>query len=193
MHGDPLHVIASIAGVACLWIVLLDAFQTIILPRRASGRFRLTRIFYMVHLESLGIPDRCASHNTAQARIGIQLLRPPVADFSAGGVGGSHGGGFCAHLLSPWAVRFNDVAQPAGFPLRPLCERNHDLYAGPGRCYAAKRRTARAWSFWNRGRGWDFWPWSWAIFPCSTAHSRVAKSAFRCWMRGPDRRRRLRN
>jgi hypothetical protein len=32
---------------ACLFIVLLDAFQTIILPRRATGRFRLTRIFYI--------------------------------------------------------------------------------------------------------------------------------------------------
>jgi hypothetical protein len=30
-----------------LFIVLLDAFQTIILPRRATGRFRLTRIFYI--------------------------------------------------------------------------------------------------------------------------------------------------
>jgi hypothetical protein len=28
--------------------VLLDAFQTIILPRRANGRFRITRIFYIV-------------------------------------------------------------------------------------------------------------------------------------------------
>src|SRR5437763_9100356 len=37
-----------IAGIVCLVVVLLDAFQTIILPRRASGRFRLTRIFYVV-------------------------------------------------------------------------------------------------------------------------------------------------
>jgi len=35
-----------VAGIACLFAVLLDAFQTIILPRRAVGRFRLTRIFY---------------------------------------------------------------------------------------------------------------------------------------------------
>ena len=35
------------AGVACLLTVLFDAFQTIILPRRATGRFRLTRIFYI--------------------------------------------------------------------------------------------------------------------------------------------------
>jgi len=35
-----------IAGIVCLFVVLIDAFQTIILPRRATGRFRLTRIFY---------------------------------------------------------------------------------------------------------------------------------------------------
>jgi hypothetical protein len=37
-----------VAGIGCLFAVLLDAFQTIILPRRASGRFRLTGIFYAV-------------------------------------------------------------------------------------------------------------------------------------------------
>src|SRR3954453_7943954 len=37
-----------IAGIVCLVVVLLDAFQTIILPRRATGRFQLTRIFYLL-------------------------------------------------------------------------------------------------------------------------------------------------
>lgn len=40
--------ITMLAGVLCILIVLLDAFQTIILPRRAAGRLRLTRIFYIV-------------------------------------------------------------------------------------------------------------------------------------------------
>src|SRR5690242_7596713 len=43
-----MRVLAFIAGFTCLGIVLLDAFQTIILPRRATGRFRLTRIFYII-------------------------------------------------------------------------------------------------------------------------------------------------
>ncbi len=43
-----MRVAALIAGILCVCIVLLDAFQTIILPRRASGRFRLTRLFYIV-------------------------------------------------------------------------------------------------------------------------------------------------
>jgi hypothetical protein len=37
-----------IAGIVCVFSVLLDAFQTIILPRRATGRVRLTRIFYII-------------------------------------------------------------------------------------------------------------------------------------------------
>ena len=43
-----MRVIALIAGVVFVFGVLLDAFQTMILPRRATGRFRLTRLFYIV-------------------------------------------------------------------------------------------------------------------------------------------------
>lgn len=42
-----MRILAFFAGVVCLLIVLLDAFETIILPRRAAGRFRLTRLFYI--------------------------------------------------------------------------------------------------------------------------------------------------
>jgi hypothetical protein len=43
-----LHVVPFCAGIACIVIALADAFQTVILPRRATGRFRITRIFYIV-------------------------------------------------------------------------------------------------------------------------------------------------
>jgi len=42
-----MQIVTLIAGILCLFAVLLDAFQTIILPRRATGRFRLTRLFYL--------------------------------------------------------------------------------------------------------------------------------------------------
>jgi hypothetical protein len=42
-----MRALTLIAGIVCLFGVLLDAFQTIILPRRATGRFRLTRLFYI--------------------------------------------------------------------------------------------------------------------------------------------------
>ena len=43
-----MRVVTMLLGVLCLLVVLLDAFQTIILPRRAAGRLRLTRIFYIL-------------------------------------------------------------------------------------------------------------------------------------------------
>jgi hypothetical protein len=42
-----LHIVLFCAGVACIITALLDAFQTVILPRRAMGRFRITRLFYV--------------------------------------------------------------------------------------------------------------------------------------------------
>jgi hypothetical protein len=39
------HVAAFIGGLFCCLAVALDAFQTIILPRRPTGRFRITHIF----------------------------------------------------------------------------------------------------------------------------------------------------
>jgi hypothetical protein len=42
-----MRIVSLIAGIVCLFTVLIDSFQTIILPRRATGRFRLTRIFYI--------------------------------------------------------------------------------------------------------------------------------------------------
>ena len=45
-EGKSMRTLTLIAGIFCLFIVLFDAFQTIILPRRATGRFRITRLFY---------------------------------------------------------------------------------------------------------------------------------------------------
>jgi hypothetical protein len=42
-----MQAVTMLLGILCLLVVLLDAFQTIILPRRAAGRLRLTRIFYI--------------------------------------------------------------------------------------------------------------------------------------------------
>jgi hypothetical protein len=43
-----MRIVTLLAGVLCLFVVLFDAFQTIILPRRAIGRFRITRVFYIL-------------------------------------------------------------------------------------------------------------------------------------------------
>jgi hypothetical protein len=41
-----MRIATVIAGVFCLSVVLFDAFQTIIVPRRAMGKLRLTNLFY---------------------------------------------------------------------------------------------------------------------------------------------------
>jgi Ion channel len=43
-----MQIVTLLCGIACIAAVLLDAFKTIILPRRATGRFRITRIFYIL-------------------------------------------------------------------------------------------------------------------------------------------------
>ncbi len=42
-HG---HIVAVVLGLAILWAVLLDAFETVVLPRRVTRHFKLTAWFY---------------------------------------------------------------------------------------------------------------------------------------------------
>jgi hypothetical protein len=41
-----MSIVAGIAGVLLIFVVLWDAFETIVLPRRVTRQFRLTRMFY---------------------------------------------------------------------------------------------------------------------------------------------------
>lgn len=54
--------LALVAGILSIAIVLFDAFQTIILPRRATGRFRLTRLFYLATWRPWGFFARRFHH-----------------------------------------------------------------------------------------------------------------------------------
>src|SRR5271156_6799420 len=42
-HGS---ILATIFGVIIIWVVFLDAFETVVLPRRVTRHFRLTALFY---------------------------------------------------------------------------------------------------------------------------------------------------
>jgi hypothetical protein len=44
--GSHLHIFAVLGGIAIIWAVLLDAFETVVLPRRVLRNFRLTAYFY---------------------------------------------------------------------------------------------------------------------------------------------------
>ena len=44
--GSHFHIFAVLGGIAIIWVVLLDAFETVVLPRRVLRNFRLTAYFY---------------------------------------------------------------------------------------------------------------------------------------------------
>ncbi len=54
-----MRVVSLIAGLACILTVLLDAFQTMILPRRPQGKFRITRFFYGLTWRCWSLAARC--------------------------------------------------------------------------------------------------------------------------------------
>lgn len=45
-EGVDMTILAAILGVALICIILWDAFETIVLPRRVTRKIRLTRLFY---------------------------------------------------------------------------------------------------------------------------------------------------
>src|ERR1044071_6891591 len=42
-HGS---ILGAVCGVVIIWVVLLDAFETVVLPRRVLRNFKLTAYFY---------------------------------------------------------------------------------------------------------------------------------------------------
>lgn len=44
--SSHVHVAAIVFGIAIIWVVLLDSFETVVLPRRVLRNFRLTAYFY---------------------------------------------------------------------------------------------------------------------------------------------------
>ncbi len=105
-----MHIVALIAGVTCLCIVLVDAFETIILPRRATGRFRLTRMFYIATWKPWVFIARRISNarkrETAFSFYGPLSLIVLLVVWAA-----AHGNWVRPYLLSGWAVPFNDAAE----------------------------------------------------------------------------------
>jgi hypothetical protein len=44
--NSHVHIVGIVFGAAIIWVVLLDAFETVVLPRRVLRNFRLTAYFY---------------------------------------------------------------------------------------------------------------------------------------------------
>jgi hypothetical protein len=65
-----LHLPALIAGTVCCLAVALDAFQTIVLPRRPTGRFRITRLFFV----ATWAPWASLAQRTRNSRVREQIF-----------------------------------------------------------------------------------------------------------------------
>jgi hypothetical protein len=59
-----------VLGILCAGAAVIDAFQTIILPRRPVGRWRLTRIYFLATWR----PWRCLAQRTTDRRVREQIL-----------------------------------------------------------------------------------------------------------------------
>ncbi|MFZ0743630.1 MAG: potassium channel family protein [Terracidiphilus sp.] len=108
-----MRTLALIAGVVCLFVVLLDAFQTIILPRRATGRFRLTRIFYAVSWRPWVFLTRWL-HNPRKRESAFSYYGPMSLIFLLVVWASAMVVGFALIFYSQGSP-FNDVSQRPGF------------------------------------------------------------------------------
>lgn len=108
--GCGLRVVPFCVGIACIVIALLDAFQTVVLPRRAVGRFRITRIFYIVTWWPWSRVARCIRNarkrETALSYYGPLSLLLLIVVWAAGLVLGF------ALILSSLPSAFSDPMHP---------------------------------------------------------------------------------
>src|SRR5580693_8944262 len=122
---------AFLAGIAIFLIVVWDAFESIILPRRVTRKFRLTRAFYKTtwrtskFLVNL-LPSRKARENLLgfYGPISLLVLIGVWADAVWGGIGSEHD------------------RRPAWFVDRLLPQRDYVFYTGTWRRGAAIRSCA---------------------------------------------------
>ncbi len=90
-HGS---VVAVVFGIAIIWAVLLDAFETVVLPRRVLRHFRLTAYFY----RRTWIPWRRVASwikNTSRQQNFLGYFGPLSLDSASRGLGGRSDFWFC--------------------------------------------------------------------------------------------------
>ena len=137
-----MNILTLIAGIGVLFLALLDAFQTVILPRRAMGRFRITSIFYIV---------TWAPWSWLATRIKLERKRETMLSFLrplslvlliviwAGA------------LVLGFALIFYGLGSPlrslwanSRIPVRYLCKWDHAIHTGSRRCGATPLHYSRS-------------------------------------------------
>ena len=105
-----MHIAAAILGCFFLAGVLLDAFQTIILPRRPVGRLRLTRLFFLLTWRPWLF---VASLGPRRLREQIQSIYGPLSLLLLFGV-------WAAGLIVAYALIYFGLHLPFADPTHPV-------------------------------------------------------------------------
>ena len=127
--GASCLIFPAIVGFFIITVVLWDAFETIILPRRVARWFRLTRMFYLVHVDSLE-GSRSKDSFPENSRVFYQLLWPAFALVPVRSLGRSADFWVCFHVLRRGRSHRH---HPAQLQHPPLHERNNFLHPRLGR------------------------------------------------------------
>jgi hypothetical protein len=76
-----MHLLAALVGLVLVFVALRDAFETIILPRRVSGRLRVSKVFYFLTWQPwaaigrrMPISDRRESYLSTYGPISLLVL-----------------------------------------------------------------------------------------------------------------------
>jgi hypothetical protein len=107
------HAAAFFTGLIFLCVVLLDAFQTIILPRRPAGRLRITRLFFL----ATWIPWRgtCSLLKSSKMREQAYSIYGPLSLLMLIAV-------WALFLIVAFGFLFYGLGAPFQDPLHPLTD-----------------------------------------------------------------------
>lgn len=150
-----MHVLLGILGFAFILIILLDAFETIVLPRRVTGRFRLTRIFYR-YTWLVWRSVACFAIRSRKRRetfLGFYAPLSLIVLLVMWAIGLILGFGFLQYAFGPG---MNDIAgHPAGLASDLYFSGTTFTTLGLGDMHPVTA-TARVLSVWEAGTGFGF-------------------------------------
>jgi len=183
-HGS---VVATVFGLIIIWVVLLDAFETVVLPRRVTRHFKLTAWFYrQTWIPWRGVARRISTASRRQNFLGyfgplslILLLGFWASGLIFGfgliqyGIGGHE-------QLSREPLTFGKIIYHSGETFFTLGY--GDIVPTSG--------AARALSVIEAGMGFAFLGVVIGTFRWCTHRSRGARFRSPCWTRGRGRLRR---
>ena len=145
-------IIAIVFGIIAIWAVLLDAFETVVLPRRVLRNFKLTAYFYRRTWLPWAI-SRAASRRFAAAEFS-GIFRATVTDTAPRFLGGGADFRICADSVRNWRTR---TTQPGAAHVRQdsVSQRRDFFTLGYGDIVPTSG-AARALSVFEAGMGFAF-------------------------------------